>query len=218
MDATANPASDAHAAAAAPARLSVRGLRSALAGPFDLEVAAGAIVAISGASGSGKSLFLRMVEDLDPNEGEVWLDGAPRASFAPPDWRRRVPYVPAEAGWWADHVEEHFAPGDLAKAQALAVRLGLTAAHCAGPVARLSTGERQRLSLIRALVLESPVLLLDEPTGPLDPDSSALVETLLRERAAAGTAVILVSHDAAQPARLGAAHYAMCNRALEGPV
>jgi putative ABC transport system ATP-binding protein len=195
-------------------RLSLRGLRSDLAGPFDFTLAAGACATVGGASGSGKSLFLRMIADLDPNEGEVRLDGGPRAAMAAPDWRRRVPYVAAESGWWRDTVVEHFAPDKLDQARALAARLGVGAAQVDGPVIRLSTGERQRLALVRALVLESPVLLLDEPTGPLDPVSVGQVEGLLRERLAAGVSVLLVSHDPAQAARLGATRYVMRDRHL----
>ena len=63
--------------------LRIHGLRSHLVGPFELEVEHGT-VAITGASGSGKSLFLRMVADLDPNEGEVWLDDTARAATPAP--------------------------------------------------------------------------------------------------------------------------------------
>lgn len=200
--------------AAAP-RLALRSLESPLAGPFDLELGAGTCVAIGGQSGSGKSLLLRMIADLDPNTGEVWLDGAPRADFAAPAWRRRVPYVAAESGWWRDTVAEHFAPNQIAAARELAARLGLAPELIDGPVQRLSTGERQRLAVIRALVLDPPVLLLDEPTGPLDPGSTAKVEAVLQERLAAGTALVLVTHDAKQAERLGARQLLMRERRLE---
>jgi ABC-type multidrug transport system ATPase subunit len=199
----------------ATAGLRLEGLRSALAGPFDLIVAPGEALAISGASGAGKSLFLRMVADLDPNEGEASLNGEARAGMAAHAWRRLVPYVAAESGWWAQQVRAHFAPQDLERARSLAERLGVAAAPFDGPVDRLSTGERQRLALVRAFLLDSPALLLDEPTGPLDPDSVVKVEAVLRERLAAGAVVILVSHDPAQGARLGARRLAMANRRLE---
>jgi ABC-type iron transport system FetAB ATPase subunit len=196
-------------------RLWLRDLKSALAGPFDLELAAGACLAISGPSGSGKSLFLRMIADLDPNEGAVALEGVRREAMSGPAWRRKSPYVAAESGWWRDTVQEHFAPGDLAAARELAARLGVRADAFESDVASLSTGERQRLALIRALVLDPPLLLLDEPTGPLDPDAGARVEAVLAERLRAGTAVILVSHDPHQAARLGALRRFMRDRRLE---
>lgn len=195
-------------------RLRLAGLHSQLAGPFDLEVAAGACVAIAGSSGAGKSLLLRMIADLDPNQGEVFLDGRERGRFTASAWRRRVVYSAAEPGWWFDTVAPHFPGSALAIARRLAPRLGLAAALLDGPVIRLSTGERQRLALIRAMTLESPVLLLDEPTGALDQDNTALVEALLRERFAAGTAVLLVSHSLEQAARLGDRHFRMVDRRL----
>ncbi len=186
-----------------------------MAGPFTLEVARGAILAISGASGSGKSLFLRMVADLDLNDGDVSLNGVTRSSLAANLWRRRIPYVTAESGWWAQNVHDHFAADQLGRARTLAARLGVADAPFDGPVDRLSTGERQRLALVRALMLDSPALLLDEPTGPLDPVSVEQVEAVLLERAAAGAVIILVSHDPSQGARLNARRLRMVDRKLE---
>jgi ABC-type iron transport system FetAB ATPase subunit len=196
-------------------RLSVHGLHSTLAGPYDFTLTAGACAAVSGPSGSGKSLFLRMIADLDPNHGEARLDGRARGDMTAPDWRRRVPYVAADAGWWLDAVADHFAPERREQARGLARRLGLVDGQFDGPVARLSTGEQQRLALIRALVLDSPALLLDEPTSALDPQAADRVEALLRERLQAGCAILIVTHDAAQAARLDAERYQMADRRLE---
>ncbi len=198
-----------------PVRLKLHDLKSPLAGPFDLELAPGECLAITGESGSGKSLFLRMIADLDPGEGEVKLDGVDRSTLAAPAWRRRAPYVAAESGWWLRTAAEHFAPDQREAAKALAARLGVGPLPFAGEVARLSTGERQRLAIVRALVLESPVLLLDEPTGPLDPQSTLRVEEVLTERLKAGLALVLVSHEPAQAGRLGARHRVMRDRLLE---
>lgn len=183
--------------------LKVDNLASPLAGPFDLKVAAGTCLAITGPSGSGKSLLLRMIADLDPNTGEVSLGDRRRADCPAPDWRRQVIYVAAEAGWWGETVGEHFGPARLAAARDLGARLGLKPELLDGPVARLSTGEKQRLALIRALVRDPAVLLLDEPTSSLDQGSVKLAEALLKERLAAGLALILVSHDPRQADRLG---------------
>jgi ABC-type iron transport system FetAB ATPase subunit len=190
-------------------------LRSALAGPFDLSIGQGVCLAISGPSGSGKSLLLRMIADLDPNQGEVWLDGRERREFTPPSWRRRVVYSAAEPGWWFDTAAPHFPPGAAGEAaHALLPRLGLSETQMETPIVRLSTGERQRLALIRALVLDPPMLLLDEPTGPLDQASTALVEEVLRERLSAGTAIVLVTHSPEQAERLGQQRYRMQDRRL----
>lgn len=197
--------------------LVVKELRSQFAGPFDLNLGAGACAAITGPSGSGKSLFLRMIADLDPNEGKVWLNGTERASIIAPEWRRKVTYVSAESGWWADTVIEHFARNNLSEVTGLAARLGLPADLLDASIARLSTGEKQRLALVRALLLYPPVLLLDEPTGPLDEELVTRVEGLLRERMAAGISVLLVTHDANQAKRLGDQRYRMAAGRLEAP-
>lgn len=194
--------------------LRVAGLRSALAGPFTFHIGRGGIAVVSGASGSGKSLFLRMIADLDPNQGAVSLDEQPRAAMSGPAWRRRVPYLAAESGWWLDDVPGHFAPESIAGARKLASELGIGVAQFEGPVLRLSTGERQRLALVRVLALQSPVLLLDEPTGPLDPVAVSRVEAILLARAASGTIILMISHDPGQADRLGGIRYVMINRQL----
>jgi ABC-type iron transport system FetAB ATPase subunit len=197
--------------------LVMKELRSEFAGPFDLNLGAGVCAAITGPSGSGKSLFLRMIADLDPNQGKVWLNGRERASISAPEWRKQATYVSAESGWWADTVIEHFVLYKRSEVAALAARLGLHVDLLDASIARLSTGEKQRLSLVRALLPSPPVLLLDEPTGPLDEESVAQVEALLQERMATGTSVLLVTHDPNQAARLGNQRYRMVAGHLETP-
>ena len=155
-----------------------------------------------GPSGAGKSLLLRAIADLDPNDGQVALDGRDRGSMSGPEWRRNVVYVPAEPGWWADSVGAHFT--DWAAAAAVLERLGVPAAAKDWPVARCSTGERMRLALVRGLMAAPKVLLLDEPTAALDAVAVEAVEMLIRERLAAGISVLWVTHDADQGARMAA--------------
>jgi putative ABC transport system ATP-binding protein len=195
--------------------LLIKQLGTSLAGPFELDLERGACAAITGPSGSGKSLFLRMIADLDPNHGEVWLNGRERASMPAPEWRQQAILVSAESGWWADRVSEHFPANRRSEMATLSARLGLRSDIPDAPVAQLSTGEKQRLALLRALVLDPPVLLLDEPTGPLDEDSVVRVEALLRERMASGTSILLVTHDPNQAARLGSQRYRMLAGRME---
>ena len=180
--------------------LSVTDLTRLGLGPWSFTVESGECLALRGPSGAGKSLLLRAVADLDPNEGRVSLDGESREDMPAPDWRRRVAYLAAEPGWWADTVAEHFA--DWPAARPLVEALGLPA-DCGGwPVARLSTGEKQRLALVRCLLMEPRALLLDEPTSGLDPDAVERVEALIRARQEAGVAVLWVTHDRAQAERV----------------
>jgi phosphate-transporting ATPase len=180
--------------------LEVIGLRCVALGSVSFLVAAGSSVAIRGASGSGKTMLLRAIADLDPNEGEVRFGGRSRATIPAPQWRRMVGYLPAEAGWWADRVGEHLA--DRSAALLLLQELGLSGDVASWPVSRLSTGERARVALVRALGVFPKVLLLDEPTSALDPDAIARVESLVRRRVEAGLTVLWVTHDIAQAARV----------------
>lgn len=169
--------------------------------PASFTLEDGECVVVRGPSGAGKSLLLRALADLDPSEGCVVLDGAERDAMPAPRWRSLVGYVPAEPGWWAETAREHFL--DWASLAPLAWRLNLRDGIGDDPVARLSTGERQRLALLRALERRPRVLLLDEPTSALDPDSTHQAETILAEwRAETGMAVLWVSHDPTQAPRV----------------
>ncbi len=187
-------------------------------GPIDLDLEPGRPVVLGGPSGAGKSLLLRAIADLDPNEGEVSLEGASRQSMSAPEWRRKVTYLAAEPGWWAERVGDHFAVAHLAAAGELLRRLGFGIETFEWPVAGLSTGERQRLALARLLVLAPAVMLLDEPTSALDEENRLRVEELIGERCAAGAAAMIVSHDGEQAARLGARRLTLQGGDLQGGI
>ena len=193
--------------------LELLGLQRLHVGPIHLKLDAGRCLAITGRSGTGKSILLRMVADLDPHAGDATLDGEACSRMPAPAWRHCVSYVAADSGWWLERVGAHFPAGS--DAAALFPRVGIPAAAVDWPVVRLSTGERQRLALLRALQPGNRVLLLDEPTSGLDPESTGQVEDLLRERMAQGVAVLMVTHDPEQPARMGARTYAMAEGRLE---
>jgi ABC-type iron transport system FetAB ATPase subunit len=168
--------------------------------PLSFAVPAGECMAVEGPSGSGKTRLLRAIADLDPADGYVFLDGAERQEMRPEAWRRQVRYVAAEPGWWAATAGEHMPPSP--RLDRLLHGLGLEPRHLAQPLADLSTGERLRLALIRAVADEPKALLLDEPTSALDAASAALVEELIRFQCLSGKSVLLVSHDSDQIERL----------------
>ncbi len=185
--------------------LVLQALRAGGLGPYDLQVPAGHCAVIMGASGAGKSRLLRWIADLDPHDGLASLDGQARASMAATAWRRRVTYVAAEPAWWDESVRAHLR--DPARAAALLPALGLSPELLDAPVARLSTGERQRLALARSVHDEVRFLLLDEPSSALDPVNAARMEQAILDLKAAGVGIVLVTHHAQQARRLGDACY-----------
>lgn len=197
----------------APPLLRLRGLYSERVAPVSLDLAAGECAAVIGASGSGKSLLLRQIADLDPGHGEAELDGRRRSGMRGFEWRRLVVYCQAEAGWWDDHVSAHFA--DRAAALGIMDRLGLAASKLDALVHELSTGERQRMGLVRALMQHPRVLLLDEPTAALDQVATALVEAELSRVLAAGNGILLVTHSAEQAGRLARRSWRMAQGRTE---
>lgn len=181
--------------------LSVTGLHVLNLSPVSFQLARGECAVLSGPSGSGKSLLLRAIADLDPAAGEVRLDGTERNAMSGPEWRRQVRYFAAEPGWWAERVSDHF-PRTGTSAELLAA-FGLDPDAMDWSLDRASTGEKQRLALIRGLLDDPPVLLLDEPTSALDERTARSVEDHIRQRVADnGARAILVTHDDAQAARL----------------
>lgn len=179
--------------------LTLKGFATLQLDPFDLELAAGECITLSGPSGSGKSRLLRAIADLDPHAGEAWCDDARQQALSGPAWRRRVALLPAESAWWSERVGDHFKRLDGAR---LAL-LKLPAETTDWQVTRLSSGERQRLALLRSLSIEPEVLLLDEPTANLDPSNIGRVEALIaRWRRQHQTAVLWVSHDPEQRRRV----------------
>jgi ABC-type iron transport system FetAB ATPase subunit len=196
----------------APPLLQINQLRRLMIGPVSLAVEAGDCLCISGPSGSGKSLLLRAIADLDPHAGEACLRGVPASSLPAETWRTRVGLLPPESVWWLPRVGDHF-HGDL---PVPLEHIGLSTAVMAQPVAQLSSGEKQRLALMRLLSNHPEVLLLDEPTANLDPENTRRIEAVIAEYRRIQQAVILwVSHDQAQIARVADRYYAVTNGTLE---
>lgn len=193
-------------------RLAARDLVVHDRGPFTLSVEKAECLGISGPSGSGKTLLLRALADMDPHEGELLLDGAASESVKGPDWRRQVGLLPSESRWWLETVEEHFEAFSSEWLQ----ELGMDERVLKWKVAQLSSGERQRLALLRMLSRHPKVLLLDEPTANLDSANSQKVEKLVNSyRLGRQAAVVWVSHDEDQLERVSQRRVAFIDGKLE---
>ena len=176
----------------------------------DLVIAKGELVAVCGPSGSGKSTFLHLAGALDtPSEGAVRIDGEPVGGKSPSQLarlrNRTIGFVFQSFNLMGGlSVAENVAlPAVLASRPASEIDrrvaelldlVGLGEKADRRP-SQLSGGEQQRVAVARALVLDPPILLADEPTGNLDSRSGRDVLDLLLASHAAGRTVVIVTHD-----------------------
>jgi ABC-type iron transport system FetAB ATPase subunit len=180
-------------------KLLVNNLRILDLAPWSFELATGECIYLSGPSGSGKTRLLRALADLDPHQGELLLDDVSYLTIPGHEWRKQVAFLPAESQWWCADVGGHFTDYD----KTLLDKLGFTEEVMGWEIARLSSGEKQRLALLRALAQYPEVLLLDEPTANLDNKCTQVIEQAVEQyRMDRGMAVIWVSHDISQIKRI----------------
>ncbi|EXJ16572.1 ABC transporter (glutamine transport ATP-binding protein) [Imhoffiella purpurea] len=190
------------------------GLIKALDG-VGLEVRLGEVCAITGPSGCGKSTLLNLIGALaSPTRGEIRIDGRPLAELGPAClYRRRylgfvfqlhhlIPDLTL-----CENVEIPLMTTALGRrkrrerAMALLAEMGLE--HRAGSMpSRVSGGERQRAAVARALAMEPPIVLADEPTGSLDSRNAGLIlDALLARCRQLNTTLVIVTHDPGVAAR-----------------
>jgi tungstate transport system ATP-binding protein len=190
-----------------PLRLEAASYRHILE-PLTLEIAAGPSTIILGANGAGKSVLMRLMHGLlEPTSGRVsWRERDPHRVrrgqamvFQRPVLLRRsaldnVLYALELAG----------TPAAERRALALEALESVGLAHVAQRAARtLSGGEQQRVALARAWALHPEVLFLDEPTANLDPGAAREIENVIRAFDAAGTKIVMATHNLGQARRVG---------------
>jgi UDP-glucose/iron transport system ATP-binding protein len=155
--------------------------------------------------------LLRSVADLDEHSGEIFLDDINQQSISAHLWRKKIALLSAETSWWFDTVEEHF---DVFPEPQLN-ELGFSENCSQWSIARLSSGEKQRLGLLRMLENKPDVLLLDEPTANLDNSNANLFENfVMRYLASQSACAIWVSHDHEQLQRMCQFEYSLNNGEL----
>ncbi|WP_306714105.1 ABC transporter ATP-binding protein [Burkholderia dolosa] len=195
-----------------------------LLAPTDFSVAAGSRIAITGPSGSGKSVLLRALALLDPLDGGriLWRGQRIRRS-AIPRYRRSVAYVRQRPAQMDGTVEAQLrypyslavyrdVAFDRARAETLAARARRGTDFLDKRASELSGGEAQIAALLRVLQLDPDVLLLDEPTSALDPESTRAIEALVDawfDAAPDARAYMWISHDPEQAARISTTRFVM---------
>ncbi|WP_095095486.1 ATP-binding cassette domain-containing protein [Pseudomonas sp. Irchel 3A5] len=186
--------------------------------PVNFTLSGGDRVAITGSSGSGKSVFLRTLALLDaPGSGQVVWHDQPVQAAQIPGYRSKVCYIAQRPSMMEGTVEDNLRfpyslnifkqqKFDIEKVKDLLRQVGKPENFLLKTADDLSGGEAQVVSLIRAIQLDPEVMLLDEPTAALDPQSSSHVEKLVNTwfngGAASTRAYIWVSHDLDQAQRM----------------
>lgn len=182
--------------------LKVRDIKIPGLAPISFELTAGECLGVSGESGCGKTRLLRALADMDDIEGSVCIDDVCKMDLSGAEWRKQVALLPAESQWWFDSVAPHFS------SEANLAALGFNDEVMHWQLSRCSSGEKQRLAVLRLLANRPKVLLLDEPTANLDPENTSKVEALIAEYLAGNRAVaIWVSHNRAQLERVASERY-----------
>ena len=204
-----------------PEAIRIDGLRKSF-GPLEvlkgvsLTAHEGDVVAIIGGSGSGKSTMLRCINFLEtPTSGRIIIggeevalrpDGTPASRKQIEKLRQHLGMVFQQFNLWTHktilenlievpvHVLGTPKPEAIARAQTLLDRVGLAAKADAYP-AFLSGGQQQRAAIARALCIEPRAMLFDEPTSALDPELVGEVLNVIRDLAAEGRTMILVTHE-----------------------
>lgn len=181
----------------------------------DLDLPAGEVIALVGPSGAGKTSLLRLLNRLDdPTRGTVEFRGAPITSVPVRELRRRVAFVfqtpvmfPGTVGANLDTARTLADTDDRTTPVAEALRFaGLDESFLNREADRLSGGEKQRVSIARALMSAPDVLLLDEPTSALDPEvAEQLMLTVRRLAEEAAVSIVMVTHRLAE-ARSASTH------------
>ena len=176
----------------------------AILSDISLSVEDGERVTLAGPSGSGKSSLLKLLSSLiSPVSGDIIFDGKSLADLDPVSYRRQVSYCFQQPVLFGKTVRDNMQfpfeirqlPFDEAKVVGQLERFDLSRAYLDQEIKDLSGGEKQRVALVRNLLFEPRVLLLDEVTAGLDSVTKRLVNGVIADYHTAGHTIIEVTHD-----------------------
>lgn len=171
---------------------------------ISFQVGKGELLMVSGPSGSGKSTLLRIIGDqLSPTSGSIWLNGRNILEYRPEDYRQRVSYVFQTPTLFMDTVMEDLEfpyrirslSPDALRIRELLPEVGLTPDILSRESRVISGGEKQRVALLRSLVIAPDILLLDEVTASLDRENAQMIENTVKRLSDRGITIIWVTHD-----------------------
>ena len=171
---------------------------------ISLSVEAGAHLTITGPSGSGKSSLLKLLAALvSPSSGRIVYQGRDLEDLDPVAYRREVSYCFQQPLLFGQTVRDNMAfpfeirqlPFDQERVLSALARLNLGPEFLEKPIKELSGGEKQRVALVRNLLFESKVLLLDEVSSGLDEQTKLLLRAFLKDLHQEGVTLIEVTHD-----------------------
>ena len=171
---------------------------------ISLSVEAGAHLTITGPSGSGKSSLLKLLAALVfPSSGRIVYQGRDLEDLDPVAYRREVSYCFQQPLLFGQTVRDNMAfpfeirqlPFDQERVLSALARLNLGPEFLEKPIKELSGGEKQRVALVRNLLFEPKVLLLDEVSSGLDEKTKHVLRTFLKDLQQEGVTLIEVTHD-----------------------
>lgn len=179
------------------------GNRTILQG-ISFNVKKGELLMVSGPSGSGKSTLLRIIGDqLSPTSGSIRLNGRSILEYRPEEYRQKVSYVFQTPTLFMDTVIEDLefpyrirsVVPDMKRIRELLPEVGLTDEILQKESRVISGGEKQRVALLRSLLIAPDILLLDEVTASLDRENARMIENTVKCLSARGITIIWVTHD-----------------------